>query len=166
MELVGELKEIISLNKSAALLLTKEYLKVYLVSLIKDYNGVENRKILIEKLKEYYATVREENDYMRFLLDNLEKVTDYEMLDKLLDDLDLVNEMTYLYYDKVLMEYEDNMFYGTLERKIVPVKDFKSIVENSDYLNTVLELVLSAEKFQELSKGDNLKVYLRGRMTR
>lgn len=142
MEVVDEIGKIIFLNKCEALCLTKEYFVMYLISLMKDCKGSENRKVLIQKLKEYYEIVREENNYMRFLLKNKTNIENEEKLNDILDNLDILNEKTYIYYDNVLKEYEDNIFFDNLERKIVPCKSFRTIVEDDSYLEEVLGLTL------------------------
>lgn len=149
MEFVDEIKKIISLNRGEALYLTKEYLMVYLMSLFKDFNGGENRKTLIDKLKEYYKIIKEENNYMHFLLDNMESISSEEELNRILDDLDVLNERTYCHYDGILKEYEDNIFDGTLDRKIVPAKSFKTLIETNDFRDEVLGLTLSLEDLDE-----------------
>lgn len=142
MELIDELKKIIFLNKCEALNLTKEYFMMYLVSLLKDYNGSDKRRLLIEKLKEYYKTIKEENDYMRYLLRNIDSIKNEEKLNDILNGLDILNERTYLYFDNILKEYEDNIFFDNLERKILPYKDFQTILEDDAYLENVLGLTL------------------------
>lgn len=142
MECVDEIRKIIFLNKCEALCLTKEYFVMYLVSLMKDSRGSEKRKVLIEKLKEYYEIVREENNYMRFLLKNKTSIENEEKLNDILDNLDILNEKTYIHYDNILKEYEDNIFFDNLERKIVPYKSFQTIVEDDSYLEEILGLTL------------------------
>lgn len=146
---VSEIKKIIFLNRGEALFLTKEYLGVYLMSLLRDSNGSENRRILIDKLKEYYATIKEENNYMRYLLDNIEAISNEDSLNKILDYLDIINEQTYCFYDGILKEYEDNIFYGTLDRKIVPFKSVKTLTETEIYLDEILGLTLTEKDLNE-----------------
>lgn len=149
MEVVDEIREIIFLNKCEVLCLTKEYFVMYLISLMKDCKGSENRKVLIEKLKEYYEIVREENDYMRFLLRNMESINNEEKLNDTLDTLDILNEKTYIFYDNILKEYEDNIFFDNLERKIVPYKDFQTLIETDSYLREILGLTLGVKDLEE-----------------
>lgn len=146
---VDELKEIIHLNKLEALLLTKEYFLMYLVSLIKDYRGKEKRKTLIDKLMEYYLTVKEENAYLRFLVDNINSINNEEALNRILDNLDLLNEQTYIYYDSILKEYEDNICCDSLDRKIVPYRRFKVLTSRNDYLEELLGLTLTVSDLKD-----------------
>lgn len=152
MDLCDEVRKTILLNKQEALLLTKEYFVLYIISLFKDYKGKGSRRVLIEKLKEYYDTIREENSYLRFLLDNVDSIENEESLNKVLDNLDIVNEQTYIYYDNILKDYEDNMFYGTLDKKIVSPKHFGTVLENSSYMEEILGLVLNVHDLEEYYK--------------
>ncbi len=154
MELISELKKNVFLNKCEALLLTKEYLGVYLVSLLRDFQGQERRKILFDKLKEYYAITKEENKYIKFLLNNMDKINNDERLNWILDELDRLNEETYKYFDKILLEYEDNMFYNSFDRKIVPAKQFKTLMETTAYLDELLGLTLTRKDLEEFFRGE------------
>lgn len=145
MEIIKDLKEKMRLNRLEILMMLREYIFTYLISLKNDFMGKDNRKILLKKLNEYFNIVKEENTYLRFLLIHLDKISDEDTLNKVLDDLDHLNEETYKYFDKILKEYEDNMAWGILDRKIVPAKTFKTILERNDYLEEVLGLTLSLE---------------------
>lgn len=149
MEVANDLKEKIRLNRLEILTMLSEYIFTYLISLKNDFMGKDNRKILLKKFNEYFNIVRKENKYLRFILINLDKISDEDTLNKVLDDLDFLNEETYRYFDKILKEYEDNMFYNILDRKIVPTKTFKTIFERSDYLEEILGLTLSLEDVKE-----------------
>ena len=70
-----ELKELIKLNKKEALIVIKDYLSLYFYSFIKDKDNTR-RNILLEKLKEYLAIIKEENKYYKFLIENIHKIKD------------------------------------------------------------------------------------------
>lgn len=163
MEIVNDLKEKIRLNKLEALTMLREYIFMYIISFKNDFNGKDNREILLEKLKEYFNITREENSYLRFLLVNIDKVCDEVALNKVLDDLDVLNENTYKYYDSILKEYEDNLFCGNLERKFVPTKSFKTILETSAYLEEVLGLTLSLDDLEEYFERSDVFSFLQSK---
>ncbi len=164
MELVDELKHIIFLNKLEIISMTKEYFLVYLISLIKDFNGRNNRIVLIEKLKEFYSCVKLENKCIKYLLKNLDKVTNEKVLNEVLDDLDLLNEKTYLYFNTILSEYENNMYCKDLSRSIIPFKYFKTINENNKYLEEILGLTLNYGDLEEFYKDEKAFKFLKSKV--
>ena len=145
MEIKNDLKKMIYLNQLEFMLLAKKYFLMYFTSLIRDLNGEENRDILKEKIREYSNIIREENRYLGYLIKGLNQVRNEETFDRILDDLDFINEQTYRYYDSILYEYEENIFSHTLNRKIVRPKTFQTILENPTYWEEIIGLSLTSE---------------------
>lgn len=125
-----ELVEMIHLNKIEALTMIKEYILTYIYSLVTDSNGKKRRNILINKLKEYLKTIKCENNYLNLILSNLDCLSEEE-INKFLDKIDRINENTYIYYDNILKEYEDNIYFGDTNRSIIPYKSFDTITESA-----------------------------------
>lgn len=150
-----ELKELIRLNIDEALNLTKEYLQVYAISFIYDKNA-EKRKILKEKLKEYLSIIKEENKYYEFLLKNIDKIKNEDKLNDILNRLDILNNKTYLYFNSILCEYENNIY----EDKIVPFKDFKMLNERDDLKEEIIALTTSFYDILNYFSKDDAIYYL------
>ncbi len=135
-----EIKELIKLNNQELLSVIKNYLLVYTNSLLKENNS-NNRKILMSKLKEYINTIKEENSYYKYLLNNLSKIRNTEALDNLLYKMDYLNEITFSYYDKLLRDYEENI---PLQRDFkCPSKDFSTINDREDLKEEAISLTIS-----------------------
>lgn len=125
-----EIIEIIHLNKIEALTMIKEYLLTYMYSVISDLEGRNQRIILMNKLKEYLSTIKCENNYLNQILSNLNNMSELEV-NNFLNKLDRLNEKTYIYYDNILKEYEDNIYFGDTNRSIIPYKGFDTITESA-----------------------------------
>jgi hypothetical protein len=136
-----EIIEIIHLNKIEALTMIKEYLLTYMYSVISDLEGRNQRIILMNKLKEYLSTIKCENNYLNQILSNLNNMSELEV-NNFLNKLDRLNEKTYIYYDNILKEYEDNIYYGDKRKNFIPYKNFKNINESDNILNDFNKLLI------------------------
>lgn len=155
-----QLQELIKLNSLEAITLASNYFFCYLNSLFRDFSNPEQRNILKTKLKEYLAITKEENNYYKLLIANLTNIKNTLELDEILYSLDILNEQTYLYYDRILLEYEDNMQYHT-SNKIIPAKDFKTLIERKDYQEKILGLILETSDLDSYFNIDDAYHYLK-----
>lgn len=160
MSIKQELEEIKILNKKENTQLTIEYLKFYIKSIFQDPTGKERRKELLSKLDEYNRIITEENVYMSHIIKNIDKIKDFAELSHLLDELDMLNELTYNYYDRILLEYDNNIYSEKLDRKIVPYRDFKTLLERTDYLEKILALTITREELTDFYQQYDAWYYL------
>ena len=160
MELRKFLQETKKLNRKELLYMIKEYLITYLFSLLKDQKDIEKRKVLINSLKDYIKIIKEEQFYLNYLINNKKKISSEEALNKVLSTLDELNENTYLYFDKILMNYEENIYSGLLERNIIPPKNFETIIETSKYLEEIIGLTLTIEDLKVFFNQEESFEYL------
>lgn len=83
-------------------------LSCYKILLLSSFTfGISNEitKDCLNILKEYVDICNIENDILDFILDNINEL-DLDNTAYYLEDLDQLNEMTYLYYDGVIADYE------------------------------------------------------------
>ena len=153
-----ELKELIKLNKKEALLVIKDYLSLYFYSFIKDKDNTR-RNILLEKLKEYLAIIKEENKYYKFLIENIHKIKDEEAFDAILDKLDVLNEKTYNYFDNILLQYDDSLNQEE-SNEINLTKDFKTLLERTDIKEETISLTTTFYDVINYFSKDDAMTYL------
>ena len=144
----SELRRLIKLNQQELLFQTKEYFGVYLLSIISDPKGKKHREILLEKWKEYQQIIKEENKYLNYIIKNHEKIRDWEEASEIIDDLDILNQLTYIHYDNILKEYEEMITSDQLTREMTPSRNFKTLLERTDYLERILGLTLTEKDLE------------------
>lgn len=149
-----ELQQIINLNNFEFLIMFKEYLFIYIKSLLCD-NDSKKRKILFQKLKEYKYITKKENEYMKYIKSNFTKIKNMDSLDEILKRLDILNEMTYRYYDNILNEFEDN------SNNIVLLKSFKTLLETKKYESEVKGLFLTDKDLECYYQKEDAYYYLK-----
>jgi hypothetical protein len=146
MELLEELEDIIRLNNEQRQEMTKQYMLLYLKSILIDYKGNSKRKTLLKNLLEYRNTIKCENDYMLLMIKNVYKIQKSEELNYILDELDILNEKTYLYYLSIIEEYEENIDCNLLDRKIDSPRKFNIINEREDIKEKVYSITNTKNK--------------------
>lgn len=161
MDLIDELKETINLNKEEAIFLIKDYLVLYIISLIKDPTGSNNRKTLISKLKEYLKITKEENKYLNYIIDNLKNIKNIDELNNLLDNLDILNEETYKFYRSITESYEDYFIRESKSQRIVPYKEFNTLIETKEYKEKVIGLTKTREDLYNYYENEEALDYLK-----
>lgn len=160
MSIRKELEEITKLNRKENIQLTIEYLKFYIKSIFQDPSGKDRRKELLNKLSEYHQIIKEENTYMSHIIKNIDKIKDFDELERILDELDILNESTYRFYDNILLEYDNNIYSDRLDRRIVPYRDFKTLLERTDYLEKVVALTITREELKDFYQQYDAWYYL------
>ena len=156
-----ELKQKIKLNKEEKRELTKEYLLIGLISLYKDIYGTERRLQLLEKWKEYLHIIDEENRYLQFLINHIKEIRNEEKFFYLLNQIDLLNEMTFKYYDRILLCYEEFFEYPFDNKKIIPYRDFLTIIERNDLLEEMIGLILKEQDLYDYYSDELALSYLK-----
>lgn len=151
-----ELQQIINLNNLELLIMIKEYFFVYAKSLLQD-DFKNNRRFLLQKLKEYKCIIREENQYMKYIKSNLSYLKNIDSLNNILDKLDILNEKTYCYYDSILNEYEES------NGNTILLKGFKTLLQTSEYESEVKGLFLTDKDLKEYYQNDDAYYYLKER---
>ncbi len=151
-----ELKKLIALNNEEAGRMVNSYFLEYVKAILMDKNA-NNGKILITKLKEYLQIIKRENSYYKYLLKNFAKIRNEDAYDDLLFNLDILNEKSYLYYDHLLEDYEQNK---ESNYNFVSSKDFKSLIERKDYEEKTVSLVMSFEDVFRYFSNEDAVYYL------
>ena len=153
-----ELKQLKKLNKKEFLTLAKEYYLTSFLSLLKDKN-YKRRKALLEKLHEYGEIIKEENSYYSYLLENISKIRNVEEYDRIMDFLDVLNEKTYAYFERVLLEYEEFLM-NDKENFAFPYRDFQTLLERKDLKEDVKSLTFSYYDLMKYFSNEDAIYYL------
>lgn len=155
--MIKKLKKDKYLNKLEFLSLAKGYLTTYFMSIV-DNDDKENRKALLTNLKDYLLITREENAYLSYLIGNIDKVKDFETLDSLLDRIDLLNEVTFKYYNSLSEEYLEALKKG--EYYSFPTKSLPSLITDDSIKKEVVGLTLSKEDLLNYYHKEDAIYYL------
>lgn len=150
-----EFKELRKLNNLEKIHMIKEYIGIYLVLILKDDR--EKQKKLLKNLKKYLNTIKIENEIYKFLESNEDKINDPNELDKLLDQIDLTHEKTYKYYDKILLNCEENY---DREYDIIPYQDFNTIGENDSITNRIQGLIITLDDIKAFYNDEQVEVLI------
>lgn len=97
MEILDIINETRQLNNKELLSMIKEYMLVYMKSLLFDLYGIEKRKQLLNSINQYGDTIKLENLYLKLLADNINSI-DIERTEKFMEKLDILNENTFYYF--------------------------------------------------------------------
>lgn len=151
-----EFKELRKLNNLEKLYMIKEYIGVYLALMLK--NDKEKQKKLLKSLKKYLETIKIENEIYKILEENQDKISDQNELDKLLDQIDLIHEQTYKYYDKILLNCEENY---DREYDIIPYQDFNTIVENDSMISKIKGLTLTLDDIKAFYNDEQVEILIK-----
>lgn len=156
----SELRRIKIENIEEFLSMFKDYMEIYFKLLITRFDNSKMRKELLKFLKEYQQIIKEENMYMKFIMKNNQKMKDFETLNEIIDELDLLNEKTYHFYQQILTQYEEQ-----LERiKTRPInsrKNFKTLIETTQYKEQVLGLLLTIKDLDQYYQQEEAYQYLK-----
>lgn len=151
-----EFKELRKLNNLEKIYMIKEYIGVYLALMLK--NDKEKQKKLLKSLKKYLETIKIENEIYKFLEENQDKISDQNESDKLLDQIDLIHERTYKYYDKILLNCEENY---DREYDIIPYQDFNTIVENDSMISEIKGLTLTIDDIKAFYNDEQVEILIK-----
>lgn len=151
-----EFKELRKLNNLEKIYMIKEYMGVYLVLMLK--NDKKKQKKLLKGLKKYLETIKIENEIYKFLEENQDKISDQNESDKLLDQIDLIHEQTYKYYDKILLNCEENY---DREYDIIPYQDFNTIVENDSMISKIKGLTLTIDDIKAFYNDEQVEILIK-----
>lgn len=150
-----EFKKLRKSNNLEKMYMIKEYIGIYLVLMLK--NDKLKQKKLLKSLRKYLNTIKIENEIYKFLEFNEEKINDSNELDKLLDQIDLIHEKTYKYYDKILLNCEENY---DREYDIIPYQDFNTIVENDSMISKIKGLTLTLDDIKAFYNDEQVEVLI------
>lgn len=137
----------------------KDYIEVYFKSLLLNRNGYNSRKDLRKHILDYYLIIKEENSYIKFISDNYDKIKNKETLLDILDDLDLINEKTYNYYQHILSECDD-LIYKKSDLGINTKKKFETIIETTRYKEEIKGLFLNEQDLYNYYQHEDAYYYL------
>lgn len=155
MDIIYDVKDTIILNNKELLSMTKEYMIVYMKSLLFDLYGAKRRKILRKRINEYSENIQLENLYLEMIIDNIDFI-DEAKTEMFMNKLDRLNEKTYKYYESILGNFEKQMFNEEDEMITLPSKDFKTITEDIDCHLELLNIFI-LPKGKEINQ-DNKKI--------
>lgn len=150
MEMLDIINETRQLNNKELLSMIKEYMLVYMKSLLFDLYGIEKRKQLLNSINQYGDTIKLENLYLKLLADNINSI-DIERTEEFIEKLDILNENTFYYYECVLNAYEENIFQEETEQIKLPYREFTTITENENYYLELLSILSNQEDIENNS---------------
>ena len=110
-------------------------LSCYKILLLSSFTfGISNEitKDCLNILREYVDICNIENDILDFILDNINEL-DLDNTANYLEDLDQLNEMTYLYYDGVIADYEYAIEAKNSNKGKRRNRTFNTLLDNNHY---------------------------------
>lgn len=148
--MLKELKENKRLNRLEVLSLAKSYLSIYITTNDKEY-----RKELLTNLKKYLLVVRKENTYLTYLINNFDKIRDFEGLDTILNNIDIINEDNYKHFDALEEKYINNILSDdSLEKEIIGLTLSKEDLVNYYHKNDAIYYLLEHSKVLDTNLED------------
>ncbi len=148
--MLKELKENKRLNRLEVLSLAKSYLPIYITTTDKEY-----RKELLTNLKKYLLVVRKENTYLTYLINNFDKIRDFEGLDTILNNIDIINEDNYKHFDALEEKYINNILSDdSLEKEIIGLTLSKEDLVNYYHKNDAIYYLLEHSKVLDTNLED------------
>ena len=159
-----ELKDLKKQNTKQLLIILREYIITYCKAIYFFENSKQERQVLIKNLIDYFKIIKEENKYFSLILENLDKIN-FNEIDKILDELDIINILTYNYYNNIIDKYEIAISLNDKKRASVQTRKFKTIIDSSKYQEEILGLLLSRKdvesyfsKYKEILDWLNKKI--------
>lgn len=148
--MLKELKENKHLNRLEVLSLAKSYLPIYITTNDKEY-----RKELLTNLKKYLLVVRKENAYLTYLINNFDKIRDFEGLDTILNNIDIINEDNYKHFEALEEKYISNILSDdSLEKEIIGLTLSKEDLVNYYHKNDAIYYLLEHSKVLDTNLED------------
>lgn len=147
-------------NIEEFLIMLKDYLEIYFKLLLQKFSSQMLRKELLKYLQEYRSIIKEENRYIRFIIQNNKDIQNIEALYKILDALDLLNERTYKYYQSILVQCEE-MIEQKKEKTIYNKREFTTLTETSKYREELLGLLLTTNDLDRYYQDEVSYQYLK-----
>lgn len=148
--MIKELKENKHLNRLEVLSLAKSYLHIYITTNDKEY-----RKKILTNLKKYLLVVRKENAYLNYLINNFDKIRDFEGLDTILNNIDIINEDNYKHFDALEEKYINNILSDdSLEKEIIGLTLSKKDLVNYYHKNDAIYYLLEHSKVLDTNLED------------
>lgn len=159
-----ELKDLKWQNREQLFMMIKEYVIMYVKIGSFFRNSKDERKVLIDNLKDYFKIISEENKYFTFLIKHLDKISNDHELYKILDQLDIKNSQSYYHYDGIISEYESSISLNDQRRAIITRKNFPSIIDTTKYREEIIGLFLNRDDLMNYFNEDsNVFEYLESR---
>lgn len=159
-------QELISIEKQnieELILITKDCFELYLYSLIRYKSLNSYNKIIYNIWKEFYYNIKKEKTILNFLLKKYEKLNLSDVY-LFLDELDILNEKTYLYYDNILLLTEEAI---DLDKSyhIEKQKEFETLIENNKYELEALGLTINFDDIKDfLNFKEDFWVYIKNKI--
>lgn len=159
-----ELEDLKWQNREQLFMMIKEYVVMYMKIGYFFRNSKDERKTLVENLKDYFKIIKEENRYFTFMLKHLDRITDDNELYEVLDQLDRKNSQTYHYYDGIINEYELSISLNDQKRATITKKNFSSIIDSTKYQEEIIGLFLNKDDLMNyFHEHSNVFEYLKSR---
>ncbi len=155
--MIIEVKKSKHLNRLEFLSLAKSYLATYFISLANG-DDKENRKALLTNLKDYLLITKEENAYLSYLISNFDKIKGIDTLYSLLDRIDLLNEVTFKYFNSLGEKYLDAL--ESKESYSFPTKPIPSLLTDDSIKKEVIGLTLSQDDLLNYYQKEDAIYYL------
>ena len=130
--LMDEIIDIKEQNLEEFWLYTKECICTYFMALISYGPFHQITKSVYSTWLEFYSILEKEENIMKFLKDNYNKIELSEVY-LFLDELDEINKETYLYYIDILEGIKDASELKQPYRATRPKKEFVTLIETNDY---------------------------------
>lgn len=153
-----EIKERIKLNKLEYHDLFKNYIG-YIMEILKNgcYSS-EDVSTLKELLKDFKQELNDENEQLKFLLNNIDKI-DEEELERILQKIDELNEDAFNYYDTIGDSFAAKSY--VVCPLVYPNRRIKKLRLNHQLLDEIKGLTLSYKDIEEYYSKYECMDYLR-----
>lgn len=149
-------------NMTEFLSMCRDYWYAYIKKLASGYHDPSLDIYLLKSLIEYYKITRKENTYLSFIMRNYQEINNLEKLYSILDDMDELNEKTYLFYQSILEECE-SFIQSNVPFKPSCVRGFETLNETEKYEAELLGLLLTEKDLDKYYQKEEAYYYLKER---
>lgn len=162
--LTDEIIDIKKQNLEELWVFTKESLSSYFIALL-TYGPFHQITMSIYHIwKEFYNILVKEQNIIDFLREKHKKIKLSEAY-LLLDELDEINEETYLYYIDILFGIRSASELKQTYRAVRPKKDFDTLIETDDYELKAYGLILSLDDVKNfLNYSEHFWTYIKSKI--
>lgn len=149
-------------NITELLSMSRDYWYAYIKKLASGYHDFSLDIYLLKSLFEYCKITMKENTYLSFIMKNYKKISNLEKLYSILDDMDELNEKTYLFYQSILEECE-RFTQSNVPFKASCVRGFETLNETNKYEVELLGLLLTEKDLDKYYQKEETYYYLKER---
>lgn len=149
-------------NINEFLFMIRDYWYTYIKKVAFGYHDSSLSIYLLKSIFEYYKITRKENTYLSFIMENYKKINNLESLYGTLDEMDELNEKTYLFYQSILEECERSI-QSNIPFKASFTRNFQTLTETDQYEAELLGLLLTEEDLDRYYQKEDAYYYLKER---